>query len=880
MAYDPADKYVVLFGGYNASTGNDYNDTWTYSHGNWTRLNTSNAPSPRRGAAMAYDAADGYLVLFGGVDVYNLCCDQDTWTFKAGIWTDLTSNSTNASNSPGARYLSGLAYDTADQYLVLYGGCSAIGCSSSWNDTWKFAAGNWTLINDNGTNPGDRGGEALVWYPPAHALFMFGGANPGGGANNRHDNDSWEFSGGNWTHLSTPVNPGARGDAWMVYDPVEHYIVLFGGLYDFSYGGNGPINDTWLYLSTGWINETANLTVAPPARWTLENAGAWDAADGYPLLFSGRTPSGVDLADTWTYNWTLRATLLASRPGIDQNQSVELVTNASGGTFSYSFAYGNVPAACRVSNASSIPCTFNATGSFAVNVTVTDSAGARVVANYTIRVFSDPSANLTVAPAVVDLGQTVRYFVNVTGGSGGVNYTYRTLPPGCTGRSVATLNCTPSAAGTFSSSARIVDRAGVIATTSNLTITVDPRPTVQALAGPTTGVVPLAVNFSAMAMGGTRPVGYTWSFGDGSANASTANTSHVYGSVGHFIAMVTATDSRGDVAIARVAITVLAPLAVTTIAFPTSGAAPLFTNFSTLPTGGLPPYAFLWTFGDGSSSSTLSDPSHVYTTAGSFNATVTVTDSANHVTSAGVSVLVVRPMSVAPTANRTAGEVPFAVNFGATIVGGLGPFTYLWSFDDGTTSTLASPSHTFRTAGQFRVTGTVSDALGEQLRPTLLIEAVSPIAVTLAPPSTVVTVGQLVNLSVTTRGGSGTVTFSWSGLPVGCASVNDSVLSCRTSAVGNSTVNVLAQDSLGGRSNATARVEVDPLPPSSGSGSGASNLFASPLAWLAIAAVVILAAVVVVVLARRRPPGPPEADGQSAGPDVRVESEGEVVSNG
>jgi PKD repeat protein len=542
--------------------------------------------------------------------------------------------------------------------------------------------------------------------------------------------------------------------------------------------------------------------------------------------------------------------------------------------------YGNLPAACHAGNSSSIPCTFNATGTFPVNVTVTDSEGVRVVANYTIQVFPDPSANLTVAPAVVDLGQTARYTVSVTGGSGGVNYTYRTLPPGCTGGSTASLNCTPSAAGTFSSSARIVDRAGVIATTPTLTLTVDPRPTVQAQAGPTTGVVPLTVNFSAVTVGGTLPVGYVWSFGDGSPNASGANASHVYASIGHFVADVAATDSRGDVAIARVAITVLAPLAVTTIAFPTSGAAPLFTNFSTVPTGGSPPYSFLWNFGDGSSTSTASDPSHVYTMAGSFNATVTVTDSANRATSASVAVLVVRPMSVGPTANRTAGEVPFAVTFGATIVGGQGPFTYLWSFDDGTTSTLPSPSHTFRTAGQFRVTGTVSDALGEQIDSTLLIEAVTPISVTLAPPSTILTVGQFVNFSVTTRGGSGTVTYSWSGLPVGCDSRNATFLSCQPSAAGNSTVTLLAQDSLGGRSSATAQVQVDPLPPSNGHGPGASNLLASPLAWLAIAAVVILAAVVIVILVRRRRPGSPEAEGQSAGPGVPVESDGELVQNG
>ena len=875
MAYDAADQYVVLFGGYNASTGNDYNDTWTYAHGKWTQLNTSTAPSPRRGAAMAYDEADGYLLLFGGIDVFNLCCFQDTWSFKAGKWTDLTSNSSNATNTPAARYLSGLAYDVADHYVVLYGGTTALGCASALNDTWKFTAGNWTLLNDNGTNPGERGGEMMLWYPPAKALFMFGGCDPAvvGG----HRSDSWEFSGGNWSQLTTPMNPGARGDAWMVYDPTYRYIVLYAGLYDLSYGGNGPINDTWLYLSTGWINETGNLTVQPPTRWTLENAGVWDTADGYPLLFGGRNPSGVDLGDSWTFNWTLRASLFASRPGIDQNQSVDLITKASGGTFSYNFTYGHLPSGCHSNNSTSIPCTFNATGSFPVNVTVTDSAGDRVVADLTIRVFPDPSANLSVAPTVIDLGQSVQYSIQVVGGSGGVNYTYRTLPPGCSARNAPTLNCTPSASGSYTSSARVVDQAGAAAATSSVTIVVHARPTITALAGPASGIVPLTVNLSAVESGGTLPVSYLWSFGDGSPNASVANLSHVYLSVGHFVATVTATDARGQLATTRVFVTVLAPLAVTTGAFPSAGIAPLFTNFSTLPSGGSPPYSFVWNFGDGTPTSTVSDPSHVYTAAGAYTATVDVTDSALRTTSTTVAIQVVRPLSVAPTANRTIGEVPFDVSFGATIVGGQGPFTYLWSFDDGTTSTLPNPSHTFRSAGQSHVGWTVTDGLGEQSHASIVVEAVAPLSVALGPPATVLTLGEGVNWSVTTHGGSPPVTFTWNGLPAGCASLNRSALTCQPSQAGNSTVTVVAVDGLGGRSSSSARLEVDPIPQSAGPTPGGTNALGSPLTWLAVALVVIVAAVVIVLLVRRRPPSPSVEEEPSPELELPTAGDGEVV---
>jgi len=70
MAYDAADGYVLLFGGtesFNSTTS--LGDTWEFHAGQWTQLFPSSSPSPRIFASMAYDAADGYVLLFGGVTV-------------------------------------------------------------------------------------------------------------------------------------------------------------------------------------------------------------------------------------------------------------------------------------------------------------------------------------------------------------------------------------------------------------------------------------------------------------------------------------------------------------------------------------------------------------------------------------------------------------------------------------------------------------------------------------------------------------------------------------------------------------------------------------------------------------------------------------------
>jgi len=58
---------------------------------------------------------------------------------------------------------------------------------------------------------------------------------------------------------------------------------------------------------------------------------------------------------------------------------------------------------------------------------------------------------------------------------------------------------------------------------------------------------------------------------------------------------------------------------------PNSGTAPLNVQFNPSVSGGLSPYTYSWTFGDGGTSTSAS-PSHQYTAAGSFTATVVVTD--------------------------------------------------------------------------------------------------------------------------------------------------------------------------------------------------------------------------------------------------------------
>jgi len=157
-------------------------------------------------------------------------------------------------------------------------------------------------------------------------------------------------------------------------------------------------------------------------------------------------------------------------------------------------------------------------------------------------------------------------------------------------------------------------------------------------ASPTSGVVPLTVNFTGSATGGTSPYSYTWDFGDG-ASSNMKNPTHTYSQAGDFTATLTVTDSKNNNDTKSIIINAVntAPLTAAIVTSPTSGVVPLTVNFTGFATGGKSPYSYTWDFGDGASSN-IKSPSHTYSQAGDFTATLTVTDSASIQDSASVTI--------------------------------------------------------------------------------------------------------------------------------------------------------------------------------------------------------------------------------------------------
>lgn len=180
----------------------------------------------------------------------------------------------------------------------------------------------------------------------------------------------------------------------------------------------------------------------------------------------------------------------------------------------------------------------------------------------------------------------------------------------------------------------------------------------------------------------------------------------------------------------------VAPTAAFT-AVPTSGVAPLTVQFTDTSTPGSAAItAWAWSFGNGQTSTTR-NPAHVYTAAGTYSVTLSVSSPDGQDT-ATISNLVTVTAPVAPTANFTAsptnGSAPLAVQFADTSTPGTQPITaWAWTFGDGQTSTLQSPSHTYAAAGTYTVQLTATSAVGSDVERKVNLITVSP-----PPPDPVV----------------------------------------------------------------------------------------------------------------------------------------------
>ena len=511
-----------------------------------------------------------------------------------------------------------------------------------------------------------------------------------------------------WTSASITVyaQPSVTGTATPTIIDVGH-TVSFACTADFGSG---------VYPSYLWAfgDDPANTSA------TRNTTHEYDAVGSYVAVVTVTDSLGAEAI--WTVIVTVNAlpsvTGTASPTMIDATQTVSFTCTPSQGTgpYSYLWAFGDDPS--NTSTAQDTTHRYDADGSYVVTVTVTDSFGEQ--ATWTVDITVNPWLSMTGTSATrtaIDVGQSVSFTCAPSYGTTPYSYFWSFGDGGTSAQQ--NPSHTFASVGMFTANVTVTDAAGGQASWTTV-ITVSALPSLTGTSSQTTTDSGMTVTFTCTASLGTGPYDYLWDLGDGSPGSTAQNISHIYAAPGSYRVNVTATDAVGELAMWTVVITVNALPSVTGTAAPETIDATQNVSFTSTPGYGTPPYTYSWSFGDGQTS-TAQNPSHVYGSAGTYTADLTVTDSVDASASWSVVITVNTLPSLTGTATPTVIDSGGNVSFTCTPSGGTTPYAYLWDFGDGETSTAQSPDHIFAHKGTYTVTVTVTDAADETAEWTTVI---------------------------------------------------------------------------------------------------------------------------------------------------------------
>ncbi|MGZ4116285.1 MAG: PKD domain-containing protein [Bacteroidia bacterium] len=438
------------------------------------------------------------------------------------------------------------------------------------------------------------------------------------------------------------------------------------------------------------------------------------------------TVSGNGGTPAYTYSWSPVSSVLPSVSGLsagtytvhvtDQNSCTTSISipvtqpttltsaigsstnvtcfNGTNGTATASVSGGTIPYSYLWSNGQ--------TGSTAVNlsagsytVTITDFNGCTstntVLITQPTQVITSAGPNDTIC-----LGSSGTLTATATGGAGGYYYAWQ---PTLTINS-GSLNVSPVTNTTYTVVA--YDMNGCVGTSDTVSAIVYnlTAANINAVAlvspicpGQTTTV-------SVLVTGSTGPLTYSWNNGLGTSpgpiNVSpTVNTTYI----------VSVTNSCGITVMDSVQIVISPPPTVIFSSDSNIYCAPSIVQFFDNSLTGNPVdpiHTWLWDFGDGTTSG-VSDPTHVYTSPGSYLVTLTVT-TGNGCTSTSTSPL---PINVFPypvaafSLNSTTLDLPYDDLVCTNL--SVGASSYIWSFGDGGTSVLTNPTHPYTTVGSYPI---------------------------------------------------------------------------------------------------------------------------------------------------------------------------------
>jgi PKD repeat protein len=437
---------------------------------------------------------------------------------------------------------------------------------------------------------------------------------------------------------------------------------------------------------------------------------------------------------TVTVNPKLAVTIGSASPNpTEVSKSINFTSTSSGGVgsaiCSWDFGDGGLAGTCSASHF------YSTSGNFTVIVTATDSLGVSASGSITVSVKPKLAVTATVTPKTAEVNVPVTFNATTSRGVGSSTCSW-SFGDGSSDSGCLTSH-TYGTSGIFTANVTVVDGLGV---TVSHTVSVRVNPSLIVTANASSILtVGTPVSFTVSITGGVSPVSCSWTFGDGSSSTGCL-ASHSYTAAGAFVATAIGIDSLNVTS--TYSMPLFVDLALTLSIQPSPAEVGVPVTFVATATGGLSPYMYSWSFGDGASQ-TGSIVAHAFTSPGLYSVKLTVTDNNGNV-GFGVRLIQVEPaLTVTVSSDSAEGVAPVVIRFNATASWGVGPYTFRWNFGDGQKATGPSAVHNYTIPDSYTVQVTVTDSEGIIASGRLTVTVTAPSSTPATSPTNVATTGPI-----------------------------------------------------------------------------------------------------------------------------------------
>src|SRR5881296_2580796 len=571
-----------------------------------------------------------------------------------------------------------------------------------------------------------------------------------------------------------------------------HFIQTLVNLYD----TNSPQRINWVWWPAGdWTNTTISIYGAMDCASNPEGWGC--------LLKTVPVTSGTPPVLSTSFIFTPNAPV--------GSETVKFVASASGeaGPYTFGWVFGDGSAG----SGSSVTHAYPSAGTYIVVLTVKDSGSPQQIATseQTVSVSNPlptPTVSFSYSPSSPEEGQEVAFTASASGGTAPYSFSWSFGDGSSSPSNPATH--TYSSPGSTTVSLNVTDASGLKASSSQ-SVSIASAPAVMYSLSPTSPEATSPVIFTAKATGGVGTFTYSWTFGDSGTSSSNPAT-HTYTNSGSFTVTVTATDANGGKETSSQTINVAISLAVTFTHSPSSSIVNQPATFTATVSGGVGTAKFSWNFGDGASS-TADPTTHAYTTPGSFRVNVTATDSDGVGATSSQTITVIAPLSTSFSYSPPSPQLGQQVIFTASASGGSTPYSFNWSFGDGSTGVGSSVTHAYSSVGDFAAVLTVNDSgVPNQTASSQRTVTVSPVqlAASFTYSPSLPQAGQQITFAALGSGGTALYSFFWT---FGDSSNATGSTAAHTYlSTGNFSVTLTIKDSGSPQQTATSSTAIDVSP--------------------------------------------------------------------